>query len=129
MTDLGEFLRKAALDRSSWNCSTMPADWCISLGFPDFAAAWRNIVEPDECEAAPCEAGGLAVLWDRGIADGLPCASAPFMPGDIGVISLYGFEAGGIYTGDKWAVRKQRGLAFAQLPERAIIAAWRPWAG
>ncbi|WP_422057702.1 DUF6950 family protein [Sphingomonas sp.] len=128
MTALGEFLRNAALDRSPWNCSTMPADWCMSLGFPDFAAQWRGIVDPAECEAAPAEAGGLAILWARGIADGLDEATAPFMPGDIGVISLYGFEGGGIYTGDKWALRRPRGVVCSQIPDSAIIAAWRPWA-
>lgn len=98
----------------------------MTLGHPDFAEQWRAIIEPAECHAAPLEAGGLAVLWARGIADRIPEVSAPFAPGDIGVISIYGLEAGGIYTGDKWAVRNERGIALSQLPDRAIIVAWRP---
>lgn len=123
---LGEFLQAAVDDRSPWNCSTMPADWCVTLGHPDFAARWRNTFDPSACEAAPAEAGGLAALWDRDIGEGLPIAEVPFQAGDIGVIHEMGLEAGAIFTGDKWAVKTPRGLHFARLPDRSIAKAWRP---
>lgn len=123
---IGEFLRDAGRDGGAWNCSTMPADWCLRLGHPDFAAEWRDTTEPEACEAAPEAAGGLAVLWDRAIADAIPPVGPPYIAGDIGVIAIYGLESGAIFTGDKWAVRIKRGVSFARLPESAIVAAWRP---
>ena len=123
---LGDFLRVAAEDRSPWNCSTMAADWCIALGHPDFAAAWRGVTAPADCEAAPADVGGLVILWDRDIGEALPEAVAPFEAGDIGVIAAHGFEAGAIFTGAKWAVKTPRGLSLATLPDHCIAKAWRP---
>lgn len=123
---LGEFLKAAAEQHGPWNCSTLAADWCIALGYPDFAARWRDTTDPVDCEMAPAEAGGLAVLWGRDIADGLPVADVPYLPGDIAVLSMLGIEAGAIYTGDKWALRTARGMSFHRLPDSAVAAAWRP---
>jgi len=123
---LGEFLREAGRDAAPWNCSTMPADWCILLGHLDFAAEWRGTTRPEECEAAPARAGGLAILWDRAIRDAMPEAVAPFAIGDVGVIAVHGLEVGAIFTGDKWAARTGTGVSFVRLPDSAIAAAWRP---
>lgn len=123
---LADFLRRAAEYRGPWNCSTTPADWCMALGYPDFAARWRGTTEPDLCEQAPRDAGGLAVLWGEAIGDAMPMVEAPYEAGDIAVVTVAGFEAGAIYTGERWALRKARGLLFARLPESAIVAAWRP---
>lgn len=121
---LGDFLRAAARDQGPWNCSTFPADWCIALGHPDFAAEWRDITEEAECQAVAA-GGKLLELWERGIARRIPNVS-DFLSGDIGVLSRAGVEAGAIYTGERWAVRSDRGLAFLMLPTTAILKAWRP---
>jgi hypothetical protein len=123
---LGEFLKARLGDAGAWNCSTDEADWCMTKGYPDFAAPWRDIVDPDECERVVIEAGGLAVLWDRGIGDALPDASAPYQPGDIGVVTAHGLEAGAIFTGERWAIRRQRGHLYAHPSLVAVVAAWRP---
>ncbi|WP_447724641.1 hypothetical protein [Sphingomonas koreensis] len=123
---LGDFLRDAAQDDGPWNCSTMPADWCIRIGHRDFAAEWRDLDDACDCETAPREAGGLVVLWELGIRDDIPRVGPPYAAGDIGVVAFHGLEAGAIFTGDKWAVRTRTGISFARLPVTAIAGAWRP---
>lgn len=122
---LGEFLLQAARDAGPWNCSTMPADWCVSLGHPDFAAAWRNVTAHADCERVQADAGGLLRLWNEGIANRLPVV-ADLRAGDIAVLAAHGMEAGGICTGDKWALRSPRGLTLTRWPAGGIIKAWRP---
>jgi hypothetical protein len=125
--NLADFLYDAGSDRSAWNCSTFAADWCVSLGYPDFAAAWRGITDPAECDATAPSGETLVQLWGIGIGDGLPLASAPYRAGDIGVISRAGLSAGAVYTGDMWALRRDGGLAFIALPDSAVLKAWRPY--
>lgn len=123
---LSDFLASNLGPAGAWNCSTLAADWCLALGHPDFAAEWRDVVDPDECEAVPREAGGLVVLWDRGIGDALPVATEPYQPGDIAVLAALGLEVGGIWTGDHWGVRRERGLYFGAPELFTVRKAWRP---
>jgi hypothetical protein len=37
-----------------------------------------------------------------------------------------GEEAGGIFTGERWAIVPDRGLAFVRLPEANVVGVWRP---
>jgi len=121
MTKLGDFLRDHAASAAPWNGSTLAADWCIALGHPDFAAAWRDITDPAECEATAQD--GLSALWVIGIGDALP-AVTDLEPGDIGVVSLGPLEAGAIWTGTRWAIRTPRGMHFSS--DLTVIKAWRP---
>lgn len=121
MMQLGDFLLDHAAQAAPWNCSTLAADWCMALGHRDFAAAWRGITDPVDCEATA--EGGLVHLWDIGIGDALPVVT-DLQPGDIGVVSLGPLEAGAIWTGLKWAIRTPRGMHFS--PEVTVIKAWRP---
>lgn len=121
---LAEFLSSVAAQRKPWNCSTMPADWCRVLGHPDFAARWRDVVNPAECETIA--GGDLLSLWDEGIGDALPVVTAPFLAGDIAVIRRLGLQAGAIFTGARWAVQSEHGLAALPLLDSAIVKAWRP---
>lgn len=123
---LGEFLRAASGKHGAWNCSTDAADWCVALGWPDFAASWRGIVEPLECASAAQD--GLVKLWDLGIGDSLPLATAPYQAGDIAVVRRLFLQTGAIFTGQRWALRGERDMAFLTLPDTAILKAWRPWA-
>lgn len=120
---LGDFLRQAASNRAPGNCSTLPADWCLALGFPDFAAPWR---ETTGAAADAVLAGDLLGHWDGAIGSALPVVKADFQPGDIAVVRRMIWEAGAIFTGQRWAFRRARGLAFAPLPDDAIVKAWRP---
>lgn len=122
---VGDFLKAAMADQGPWNCSTMAADWCVALGHPDFAAEWRGIVDPGPCESVPAEAGGLLALWNRGIGASLPVAD-DLHPGDIAVIRVLGIDAGGIWTGKRWAVKAQRGLHMLEAGAVHILKAWRP---
>lgn len=118
---LGEFLRDRAARTAPWNCSTLAADWCMTRGHTDFAAAWRDITDPVDCETTARD--GLVHLWDIGIGDALPVVT-DLSPGDIGVVSLGSLEAGAIWTGSKWAIQTPRGTHFAA--NLAVIKAWRP---
>lgn len=125
MIDLGTFLKEQCANCSPWNCSTLAADWCVALGYPDFAWAWRDITEAGACEAAPAEGGGLVALWAAGIGDYLTVVDGPPQAGDIAVLNAQGYEAGGIFTGERWAIKAARGLHF--IPDGAvkITKAWR----
>ncbi|WP_333571305.1 DUF6950 family protein [Sphingomonas sp.] len=125
--DLADFLHDAPRDPSPWNCSTFPADWCVALGLPDFAAPWRHIIEMEACEQEASV--GLLRLWEHGIGDALPVADAPYQPGDIAVVARAGLEAGAIFDGAMWALRTPRGIVFVTLPASAIAKAWRPHRG
>ncbi len=124
MTALSDFLREQTRNGDPWNCSTFPADWCIALGHPDFAARWRGVTDPAECEAAASE--GLVALWDDGIGDALPVVEGPFEAGDIAVVHRLELEAGAVFTGERWAIKSAEGLSFLPMPARSVLKAWRP---
>lgn len=121
MTDLGTFL--ASHRRGAWNCSTLPADWCLALGHPDFAAQWRWLTDEAESEAAA--AAGLVTLWDEAIGDALP-AVGDFEPGDIAIIAVGLLEAGAIWTGERAVIQGPRGIHFLQPAAVRVLKAWRP---
>jgi hypothetical protein len=121
---LGEFLLRVTSRREPWNCSTMPADWCLALGHPDFAAAWRGVTDPVECETIA--GGDLLSLWEAGIGQAIPVAIEPYQWGDIAVVSRAGLSAGAIYTGERWAIQTERGFVSLPLPPSAVVKAWRP---
>lgn len=120
---LGEFLRDQNGRRDPWNCSTLAADWCVALGYPDFAAAWRGVTDPVDCAAVV--AGELLSLWDEGIGDGLPVVDEPDA-GDIAVVSAFGQEAGAVYTGGKWALRGERCMHYLAPGQVRVVQIWRP---
>lgn len=122
---LVDFLRARRGPAASWNCSTMPGDWCVACGHPDFVAPWRGIVALDECERVAADAGGLVVLWQQGIGDGLRVAVAPYQPGDIGVITVRSFDMGAIFTGERWAVQLPVGLLRVHPGDATVKEAWR----
>lgn len=122
--NLGDFLFEAAQSRTPWNCSTMPADWCIARGHPDFAAKWRSITEAAACDAVA--AGGLLPLWREGIAGAIPEVSGDLRTGDIGVIAAIWLEAGAIFDGDFWVLQGPKGIACLRLDRCSVLAAWRP---
>lgn len=121
---LGEFLQREAASREPWNCSTMAADWCIALGYPDFARRWRHIVSIKA--SARAARRGLVRLWLKGILRALPVAEVPYLPGDIAVVTAHGEEAGAIFTGERWAMRLPRGLLFVSPDSLTVLKAWRP---
>lgn len=129
MTDLGQWLRTNA-DRSRdagvWDCSTFPAAWVMANGLPDPMAQWRGTYATDEDAMRLVEQeGGLCALFARAMAsvgarpnDGAPSA------GDIGVASVFGLEAGAIFTGKRWAFVMDRGMAFVTMAPEHIVAVW-----
>lgn len=117
---LGLFLSETASSRGPWNCSTLAADWCIALGHPDFAAKWRAVTgEADDV-------GPLLDLWNEGIGAALPRVDGGLEPGDIAILSLGPLETGAIWTGERWAIRRPKGLHFAAVDQLDLVAAWRP---
>jgi hypothetical protein len=96
------------------------------VGWPDFAAAWRGITDPAECEAVPSAAGGLVNLWDQGIGTSLPLAVEPYLPGDIAVVEAHGMQAGAVFSGERWGLRRARGMFMASPDMVRVLKAWRP---
>jgi len=120
---LGDFLKACSGKREPWNCSTLPADWCIALGHPDYAAEWRGISDSRECEDVA--AVGLVTLWDRGIGGALPTVEPEALAtGDIAVVALGSLQAGAIWTGERFAIRIPSGLHFSG--GLHVLKAWRP---
>ena len=102
----------------------MPSDWCVANGHPDFAAAWRGVVEPCACDAATERGGGLLALWERDIGEGLSIVDVPTR-GDIAVVTAMGREVGAIFTGERWAIEGQRTLHFLAPEQATVVKAWR----
>lgn len=102
----------------------MPSDWCVANGHPDFAAAWRDTIAPEACDAAAAGKGGLLALWEGDIGDGLPATNDPDR-GDIGVVEAMGLQAGAIFTGDRWAIQGPRTLHFLSGDQVRVLKAWR----
>lgn len=132
MIDLGDFLARAARrtrDPGAWDCCTFPAQWAIENGHADPMARWRGAYADEETglRVAAC-LRGLPGAFDLALREvglvGVPVASV--REGDIGVVRLFGAEAGAVYAGRRWAFVTDRGLGFATVADESIVAAWRP---
>lgn len=128
MPDLGAYLASVGGKPWVWNgyagdCCTFPADWRILQGHPDPMAKWRGAYDSEEsCTAFIEEYGSLFALW----VDALGAPDEALHPGAIGVLTAHGHDAGGIWTGEKWAIRTVRGWAAAS-PQSVDI--WGHWNG
>lgn len=122
---LAAFLQAEADNRAPHNCSSLAGDWCAYVGARDVFEPWRAVTDEADIEAA-CHAG-LLPLWEEAIGDHFP-AVTDFEAGDIAVLSVHGLEAGAVFTGERWALRRKRGLTFATLPDSCVLKGWRPWA-
>lgn len=151
---LGEYLEQGGAQRRTagvWDCCTFPADWAMLCGHPDPMAKWRGTYDTEEnAELLIAEAagraeftgrGGLEALffegmWEAGIpevdigpqlAPGAPVEG--LVAGDIAVLNIGGAEAGGIFTGRRWAFVPDRGLGFVSLDRDCLARVWRPVRG
>lgn len=129
MTDLGEYLRAAAARRREpgiWDCAAFPADWAMANGHPDPMAAWRGAYASESGAIDLIDAAGsLCALFERGMTSaGLERVGEP-EPGDIGVLQVLGEQAGAVYTGKRWALVADRGLAFASIEPEHVLQIWR----
>lgn len=115
----------------SCDCTTFVAEWVETWGLGDAMAEWRGAYASDEqAERLVADAGGLAALYDEGLAriGAVPVTCSE--PGDVGVIRAQGVgsdpvDVGAIWAGRRWAFFTPGGLAFASA---APVAAWgRPW--
>jgi len=104
----------------------MPAQWAIDNGWPDPMAHWRGAYGTEEGALALIrDAGGLTELFRCGMASaGITERRGDLQPGDIGVLVVGEHEAGAIFTGRRWAMVAQRGLAVASVENEAVSAAW-----
>lgn len=129
MADLAAFLLPLGGRRREpgiFDCVTMPAEWCIANGYPDPMAHRRGAYDSEEqAQEFIREAGGLVALLDRFLgAVGIAGRDGEPQPGDIGVISIRGEEAGGIFTGQRWALVGERGLIFVTIDAEHVAKAW-----
>lgn len=121
-----DFLRNQLARSDAWNCSTLVADWLIACGYPDYASGLRGVTDAAECKAIADGHGGLAELWESLFRGEVPWANDPPLPGDIAVVSVLSHEAGAIFTGERWALRQDHGLAFGSPEALDVVRAWRP---
>lgn len=130
MTDLGEYLREAARRRrlaGVWDCAAFPADWVMMNGYCDPLAAWRGRYDSEASGLdLIADAGGLVPLFAAGLASvGVRPVDGEFEPGDVGVVQVGDAQAGAVFTGKRWALVADSGMAFASIEREHIAAAWR----
>ena len=124
MSALGEYLRAQGGKKrqaGTFDCVTIVADWLMVNGLPDAMAHRRGSYDSEEqAQGLIADAGGLVALFGQFLgAVGIAEREGEPMAGDVGVVSLMGHEAGGIFTGERWALVGERGItmvspAFAQ---------------
>lgn len=104
----------------------MPAQWAIDNGRADPMAQWRGAYDTEEGALVLIrDAGGLNELFRCGMASaGIPERRGDPQVGDIGVLHAGDTQAGAIFTGKRWAMVAQRGLAVASVEPEAVSAAW-----
>ena len=129
MADLGEYLRSLGgrkREPGVFDCVTIVADWAMANGYSDPMAHRRGAYGSEEAaQDFIADAGGLVALFDRFLgAVGIARREGDLQPGDIGVITIRGEEAGAIFTGGRWALVGERGLIFVTLPSESILKAW-----
>lgn len=127
---LGLFLEEAGSRKREpgiWDCCTMPAEWTMACGHPDPMAEWRGMYATEhEGERLMAEAGGLHQLYLRGFASiGLGLCRELWAEGDVGIVRVLGHEAGAVFTGKRWALVADRGLAFVSLDPADVTHVWR----
>ncbi len=89
-------------------------------------ANWRGAYDSEEAALDLVRgAGGLEKLFDCGMAAvGILRRGGDLQPGDVGVIRIGEHEAGGIFTGKRWAFVADRGIGFASIDPSYIVAVW-----
>lgn len=128
---LGAFLRdgtRRQREPGVWDCAGLVAEWVMANGYADPMAEWRGQYATDlEGEQLAERSGGLVSLFARGLK-GVGVADAPgvWQPGDVAVVSLLGRQAGGLFTGQRWALVAGRGLGFASFDAECVLRVWRP---
>lgn len=130
MADLAAFLLDAGQRRripNEWDCCAFPAAWAMANGWSDPMKYWRGAYSTEEMGLAFIkDAGGLVALFDCGMASaGIPRVTGGPLPGDIGVLSVGEHQAGAVFTGKRWAMVADRGLAFASIDPACVLALWR----
>lgn len=122
MNGLGTFLQEVAHRRREigvWDCCTFLAAWLMWRGLPDPMDGFRGTYSIDD------EAVDLVGVFSDVLAmAGLPEVN-DYREGDIGVVSVLGAQAGAIFTGKRWALVADRGLAFASLEPECVLKVWR----
>lgn len=122
--NLGDYLVAASMRRHElgvWDCLIFPADWIGMHGHPDPMAGRRGTYH-SEAEGE----GRLVELFSDALEPLSLGRPVVVLEGDVGVISLLGRQAGAIFTGRRWALIAERGLAFASVPPECVSAVWRP---
>ncbi|MBI1179097.1 MAG: hypothetical protein GC201_00965 [Alphaproteobacteria bacterium] len=135
---LGDYLKDAtgkSWGWGVWDCCTFAANWVLIRTGVDPMADWRGAYRDEDGAAEIINAaGGLAPLWGEGLARVPWTLVQRPAQGDVGVIRvvLQGAggiagegEAGGIYTGKRWAFLAPRGLVCTPVEAVDVVRCWR----
>lgn len=124
---LADYLRAAAARPfafGSHDCCTFPGDWVLAQTGFDPVAKWRGRYDSEEgARNFILSAGGIAMLWADGL-DGIAQETSAPQAGDIGIIEMPCGEAGGIFTGKRWAFLSNRGVHYASIEPQAVQVIW-----
>lgn len=126
---LGEFIRDAASMRFSWSrygCAALPAAWVQQLTGVDPLATLPNVNDETGVAGVLSDAGGMAALWDRQIAEiGQRC---PLAMGAIGIATMPdGMEMGGVVSETRWIFLTESGIRAMLIPPHRVVATWGPY--
>lgn len=130
--ELAEYLT-ANLSRrrvsGEWDCATLVCDWVVARGFPDPMADYRGryASEPESVRLVR-PVGGMVAAFDgglRGRAGWRAVAPGSQALGDVGIVSVFGTRAAAIFTGSRWALVADKGLAFCTLRGH-VVRVWSP---
>lgn len=124
---LGEYLSFVGGRPWAWgqpydDCSFFAGTWWHLSGHPDPMAAWHGVYDDEIGATTAIEFhGGLLPLWIEALG---PASHDDPGIGDIAVLHLHGHEAGGIWTGRRWAIRSERGWVATMLKPENVLGVW-----
>lgn len=127
MVDLGKWLLEVSSRHrvdGVWDCAQFPAEWAVMNGYDNPAKRWTWATESEALDLID-GAGGIVPLFDDGLLGaGLERRAGQPQLGDIGIVTVRGESAGGIFTGKRWALVGERGLVFVTLGDESVDAVW-----
>lgn len=124
MTTLGEYIKSKTGAKFIWgdnDCCTFCADWLVMRGLPDPMADLRGEYASEaEAELIIAEHADLLTLWKRILGE----PDDTLSDGSVAIIEFNGEQLGGIVSGDRLVLLRDKGITAAPLERLNILGAW-----
>lgn len=122
--NLGEYIKSKAGQAFAWgknDCCTFCADWLVLNGKPDPMLDIRGEYSNEaDAEAIIFEHGDLLTLWTRILGD----PDDTLTDGAVAIIEFGDEQLGGIVSGDRLVLLRDRGISAVSLEKLNILGAW-----